>query len=463
MKRVTYLMMGLALVLFGGCASIDDECYYEANDAALAWTDATALQWAEPDVVLQTLTDRQTPPKDKDVARYIELLSRGLNHGWWVNWDELLQWACIYDHRAVGKWAVQRGANPNRTVSIDPEEVFFVYDENASFDYPLLYLTSGNSRAQAFLLDVGADPNLHPNIGASPILPAIFNNDVELIKKFLAHGIDLSNSPVAGAATTVETAQLLIDHGASRRPVGNNLYSPLIFALLGGNPDVIDLFIPAEALDYTVHLNTTTVTCSKNTAGESDCTVRHTTGRELSALYVASHRIETSALEKLLDAGANPYLNDDLAFRVAYGLLYKGDADRFKRHGFTIDMTSLNTNNCGENCIPTIPMPLLQHALQSLRGSFQREKVVACANLILDLGAKTDILVHDHGRKENVPLLQWMKNHSRDFAKTPEARALYKRITGEELSPPKERRRASTRAKQRASQNNPENSHPHVL
>lgn len=409
------------------------------NREALAWADAQVQTWASPQSILAALE------KDRRDEEYQALLRRALEGGGWgMDWDFLLEKAMIYDHRAVGRLAVAGGADPNRrvrrvyeaslNVKADLEgvlyasilETFLEEDVRATSPegVPLLLLTQANTRAQHFLLDVGADPNGWPVGGMdgglrSGIEGALMSNDMELVRHYVDCGADITSYPVAGFTDSPEIAAWLIERGATLRADATHL-SPLQAALVRGHTETARVLLRHEPLNQKMPFMT----------------------YDFTALGIAACK-HSPLVPDLLDAGYNPHCSVKQAFSVALALVSRGDLVRFRRHGFSPDANCpwLPDDDMPEN---TAPKTLLSEALRDLFSASEERcaRAVRAANLLLDLGANPQTLVYAgsvdvvDGREvaENLPLSTWFAKCFEDrCAKgSPELRALYRRIVGKE-------------------------------
>ena len=409
------------------------------NREALAWADAQVQTWASPQSILAALE------KDGRDEEYQALLRRALEGGGWgMDWDFLLEKAMIYDHRAVGRLAVAGGADPNRrvrrvyetslNVKTDLEgalyvsllETFLEEDVRATSPegVPLLLLTQANTRAQHFLLDVGADPNGWPVGGMdgglrSGIEGALMSNDMELVRHYVDCGADIASYPVAGFTDSPEIAAWLIERGATLRADATHL-SPLQAALVRGHTETARVLLRHEPLNQKMPFMT----------------------YDFTALGIAACK-HSPLVPDLLDAGYDPHCSVKQAFSVALALVSRGDLVRFRRHGFSPDANCpwLPDDDMPEN---TAPKTLLSEALRDLFSASEERcaRAVRAANLLLDLGANPQTLVYAgsvdvvDGREvaENLPLSTWFAKCFEDrCAKgSPELRALYRRIVGKE-------------------------------
>lgn len=409
------------------------------NREALAWADAQVQTWASPQGILAALE------KDGRDEEYQALLRRALEGGGWgMDWDFLLEKAMIYDHRAVGRLAVAGGADPNRrvrrvyeaslNVKADLEgvlyasllETFLEEDVRATSPegVPLLLLTQANTRAQHFLLDVGADPNGWPVGGMdgglrSGIEGALMSNDMELVRHYVDCGADITSYPVAGFTDSPEIAAWLIERGATLRADATHL-SPLQAALIRGHTETARVLLRHEPLNQKMPFMM----------------------YDFTALGIAACK-HSPLVPDLLDAGYDPHCSVKQAFSVALALVSRGDLVRFRRYGFSPDANCpwLPDDDMPEN---TAPKTLLSEALRDLFSASEERcaRAVRAANLLLDLGANPQTLVYAgsvdvvDGREvaENLPLSTWFAKCFEDrCAKgSPELRALYRRIVGKE-------------------------------
>lgn len=409
------------------------------NREALAWADAQVQTWASPQSILAALE------KDGRDEEYQALLRRALEGGGWgMDWDFLLEKAMIYDHRAVGRLAVAGGADPNRrvrrvyeaslNVKTDLEgalyvsllETFLEEDVRATSPegVPLLLLTQANTRAQHFLLDVGADPNGWPVGGVngglrSGIEGALMSNDMELVRHYVDCGADITSYPVAGFTDSPEIAAWLIERGATLRADATHL-SPLQAALIRGHTETARVLLRHEPLNQKMPFMT----------------------YDFTALGIAACK-HSPLVPDLLDAGYDPHCSVKQAFSVALALVSRGDLVRFRRYGFSPDANCpwLPDDDMPEN---TAPKTLLSEALRDLFSASEERcaRAVRAANLLLDLGANPQTLVYAgsvdvvDGREvaKNLPLSTWFAKRFEDrCAKgSPELRALYRRIVGKE-------------------------------
>lgn len=416
------------------------------NREALAWADAQVQTWASPQSILAALE------KDGRDEEYQALLRRALEGGGWgMDWDFLLEKAMIYDHRAVGRLAVAGGADPNRRVRRVYEASLNVKSDSEGALYasileallkedvrstppegvPLLLLTQANTRAQHFLLDVGADPNGWPVGGVngglrSGIEGALMSNDMELVRHYVDCGADIASYPVAGFTDSPEIAAWLIERGATLRADATHL-SPLQAALIRGHTETARVLLRHEPLNQKMPFMT----------------------YDFTALGIAARK-DSPLVPDLLDAGYDPYCSAEQAFSVALALMNRGDLVRFRRYGFSPDANCpwLPDDAMPEN---TAPKTLLSEALRDLFSASEerRARAVRAANLLLDLGANPQALVYAgsvdvvDGREvaKNLPLSTWFAKRFGDrCAKgSPELRALYRRIVGKE--PPAKPRR----------------------
>ena len=106
------------------------------------------------------------------------------------------------------------------------------------------------------LLDNGADPNVHNDARATPLMWAV--NDLGKTQALLDHGADVNalstdgRTPLVIAATQAGTAPIvkaLLDHGANPNPKGRapGDASPLREAAVAGDADVMQLLIDKGA------------------------------------------------------------------------------------------------------------------------------------------------------------------------------------------------------------------------
>lgn len=415
------------------------------NREALAWADAQVQTWASPQSILAALE------KDGRDGEYQALLRRALEGGGWgMDWDFLLEKAMIYDHRAVGRLAVAGGADPNRRVRRVYEASLNVKSDSEGALYasilealleedvrstppegvPLLLLTQANTRAQHFLLDVGADPNGWPVGGMdgglrSGIEGALMSNDMELVRHYVDCGADIASYPVAGFTDSPEIAAWLIERGATLRADATHL-SPLQAALVRGHTETARVLLRHEPLNQKMPFMT----------------------YDFTALGIAACK-HSPLVPDLLDAGYDPYCSAEQAFSVALALVKRGDLVRFRRYGFSPDSSCpWSPDDMPEN---TAPKTLLSEALRDLFSASEERcaRAVRAANLLLDLGANPQTLVYAgsvdvvDGREvaENLPLSTWFAKRFGDRCAKgpPELRALYRRIVGKE--PPAKPRR----------------------
>lgn len=404
-------------------AANDASPLFKADDEALAWTDANTLALAEPRAVLEALIrDGRDPDYQAELAKALDARRA-------VDWDWLLECALAYDHRAVGRFAVRGGADPNRLLRVEwhalAEEgqddlVATLADGIVQAQLPAikagatpLFLAgaSGNLRAQAFLLDVGADPNR----GATPpILAPIRQDDLPLVQRFVACGADIASQPVAGEAVSPAMAEWLVAHGAGLKPNADQ-FSPLQASVARGDLPIARVFMRHEPLDQPLPL-------------ASD-------HPRVTALFLAATK-HPAFVPELLEAGADPFVSNLQAFAVAKALLLADDAARFRALGFSPNLTRPRDPEMFPEGTP--PISLLEALLDEACAHYDPERAraaIRAANLLLDLGADATVPAYTlevNGVAQSAPLRERFAERVRLLpppeADAPEAAALQREL-----------------------------------
>lgn len=448
MKWFSLLLVALALagcvrtraqteVCFGEKA-LAHEVPFRADAEALAWSDARAQRWAAPRGILAALEAEGRDPA------YQAVLRRAVEGAWRLDADFLLERAMVYDHRAVGRVAVARGADPNRRVALRFRLNGSEEDEKGAIfgkpflamlprEVPLLLAVTENARAHHFLLDVGADPNDWPvgdlEGGLKPgIAVALRMNDAELVRHYVACGADITSYPIAGETSSPELAAWLVGQGTTLRGDAKR-FSPLQMALMEGKTEVARVLLRHEPLEqpfpYLPKLNTLGLAAVKR----------------------------SPLVAELLDAGARPDVSAEQRFHVALALAMGGDKERFTKYGLSANQIRPwdPEDEVPEGAAPqTVLYEVLREASQTSTAE-RRACAVRAANLLLDLGANPTAAVHPGrytGRDappENTPIATWFASRVRT-TDAPELLALCRRM-GVEPAPARGRRRGARRTR----------------
>ena len=173
---------------------------------------------------------------------------------------------------------------------------------------PLLVAASASGTAESvrLLLARGAKVNVADNVGITPLTAAALVNDAEVVTLLLANGAEVSTPPVTGQAGTplmaaatngnLEIVRMLLGRGADpdtvsadsaamvkNGPIQFGRVTALHFAVLSGNPAVVERLLAADAAVDAIDIR----------------------GMTALMMAIATDRPEPRIIRMLIDAGAS--------------------------------------------------------------------------------------------------------------------------------------------------------------
>ena len=195
---------------------------------------------------------------------------------------------------------------------------------------------AGNCSKQVLqaVIDYGADVNTTNKINISPLIYACGMGNADVIKVLLKTGADTKittgfngntclHDAVIGSCNQ-ETVQAIIDHGADMNATNKNNVTALIIACQRGNADAINVFLNAGAdpsiadaggnmcLHFAVKATCSTETLQAIIDHGADVNVANKDN--VTALMIACQTGNASAINVLLNAGADPNISGFEAF-----------------------------------------------------------------------------------------------------------------------------------------------------
>ena len=182
-----------------------------------------------------------------------------------------------------------------------------------------------NARVTVLLLEAGADPKALSNDGWTPFHSAVFSAKSRALSEFLERGVDFDFTPLHRAIVLgdSETAMSLLTGGADASAADDYGWNALHFAVsMGERPIVMGILEARGDPDArtengltALHLAADPGLVEALVAAGAEIDIRNECGR--TPLHQAASYREASVVAALLDAGADPALEDNEGNRPA--------------------------------------------------------------------------------------------------------------------------------------------------
>ncbi len=182
-----------------------------------------------------------------------------------------------------------------------------------------------NVRVTVLLLEAGGDPEPLSNDGWTPFHSAVFSARSRALPEFLDRGVDFAFTPLHRAILLggSETAKSLLAGGADPRAEDDYGWNALHFAVSMGEREIVMAILEADGDPdaktqnglTALHLAADPGFVETLVAAGAGIDVRNDRGR--TPLHQAARFRETPVVEALLDAGADPSLEDNEGNRAA--------------------------------------------------------------------------------------------------------------------------------------------------
>lgn len=266
-----------------------------AENGSLGMTEFLLQEGADPSIPLlsgETIVMTAAQSGNGDVVR--ALLAAGADPNAAVTREQTaLMWAAGRGHSAAVSALVDFGADVHARSEVREHYVKSEKEQDSSDDYKYWVELGGNNalmfaaragdvQSVGHLLEAGADINSLNAFGTSPLIMAVHSGNLDLIQYLIERGADIDN---AGSGHTALHAAVL----------RGNLEA--VKVLLSGQPDLEAIVqkptpVRRQATDYNFH----------------DALIGAT------PLWLAARFAEPEIMQVLIDAGANPKVNNNVVY-----------------------------------------------------------------------------------------------------------------------------------------------------